>query len=604
MASGSFPLDLYGGFTGNPWWEARCTWSSSPNASANTSYVTVNIQMRHIASETTESFTGEYTGFYNIWSGPEEKDIISTTNFSAVKTITTSWTTLKTFSFTAKHDSSGNCTLYPGVRVNGASGTGAASTSRTTAGNVSFSLGSTRQKASITSAPDFTDEDSPTVRYSNPMGSSVSALEMCIADVTGYDIIVPYRSVSKTSGSYTFNFTDSERSNLISAVGTGTSVSVRFYLRTTISGSTYLSYSTKTLTVEVGGPVITASIADVDPVTVALTGGGTKYIKGRNSMQFSMSATGQKGATITKYNVACGNRSSSSTSGTLTNIENDVVIFSATDSRGITATKTIQLQGINYVKLTCNQTVKMLLESETAAQIELNVNGNYFDGSFGAQNNTLKIYSRHSRNDGEMGDWAEITPLISDISNNTYTLHADMSGFDPSGTYYFQCKAVDALGEVITEEYPAQFIPVFDWSKNDFNFNVPVTIEGNPLNDYVIETGTEAMGTNGTWYWSKWKSGRAECYGCRNYGIMAVTTEWGPLYRSEVFTQSLPYGLFVEEPEVIEITFRNGSFGAWIAKHETSAPSNSDSGSFIVVRPASAKLSPSNISFNVIGRWK
>jgi len=602
MASGTFSLDLYGGFSGTPWWEARCTWSSTPNASANTSYVTVNIQMRHV--EDIGTMVNQYTGFYNIWSGPENDWVVDTTNFSVTKIVTTSWTTLKTFSFTAKHDSSGNCVVYPGISVNGASGTAAASTSWTTSSDVSMNLGSTRQKATITSAPNFKDTDNPTITYSNPMGSSVSALDACIADSTGYTVYVPYRSISKTGSSYTFNLTTSERATLIAAAGNSTSLTVRFYVRTTISGTTYLSYLSKTMTIDASGPVITASIEDVNTTTVALTGGGTKFIRGHNSMSFSMTAEGQKGATISSYSVICGSKTANSASGTLTNIENDVVIFSATDSRGVTATKTIQLDAVDYVKLTCNQDVRMVLESENSAQVNINITGNFFNGSFGAKSNTLTLYVRHARNGEALGEWVDLSPLLYETNGNTYSLSPDVSGLDPSGTYIFQCKAVDALSEVVTNEYAVKFIPVFDWSKYDFNFNVPITIEGNPLVDFVIETGTEAMGTNGTWYWRKWKSGRADCYGVRNYGNMAVTTAWGGLYRSESFNQSLPSGLFIDTPEVIDITYRVSNYGGWIARHEATEPSSSNTGGFIVVRPANTTLNQAHIGFNVIGRWK
>lgn len=599
MASGSFLFDISSG-TNADMWQARCSWSSTPNASSNTSYVTMSIQARNVAGQNAMSKT--YSGSYEVWNNSTDSSVVSRTTFTLSKSITDSWTTLKTFSFTTSHDSSGNCILYPVMDVTQdyALGYSAWLTSR----DITVSLGSTRQKATITSAPNFTEEDSPTLYYSNPMGSSVSALEACIADSTGYTIYVPYRSVSKTSGSYTFNFTESERNALISAVGNGTTASVRFYLRTTIAGNYYLSYSTKTLTVEVGGPVITASIVDVDPTTTALTGGGDKFIPGRNSMQFSVSATGQKGATITKYYVVCGNKSSTATSGTLTNIENNVVIFSATDSRGVTATKTVQLTAIDYIKLTCNQELRMVLESENAAQVDLTVTGNYFNGSFGAQKNTLTLYVRSQEEGGTWSSWGDISILINDISNNTYTAHANVSGLNPNRTYTFQCKAVDALGEVVTTEYAVKLKPVFDWGKTDFNFNVPITIEGNPLVDFVIEEGTEAMGTNGTWYWRKWASGRADCYGVRNYGNMAVSTAWGGLYRSESFSQSLPYGLFIATPEVVDITYRVANYGGWIARHEATEASSDNTGGFIVVRPASATLNQAHIGFNVIGRWK
>lgn len=618
MASGTFALSNYGGFTGTPWWEAQCIWSSTPNAADNTSSVLITIQMRHVEDE--GEMLNQYTGFYNVLSGVTGDFIVETKEFAVVKTVTTNWTTLGSFTFTAQHDDDGNCTVAPNVRVYGASDTGAANTSRSTPADLEINLGSTRQKATITAAPNFNDSENPTIKYTNPMGNSVTALEACITNANGYTVLVPYRAISKTGSSYTFNLTTSERNALIAAAGDGTSVDVRFYVRTTIGTATQLSYLAKTFTVIADGPTITASIADVNSVTVPLTGGGTRFIRGRNSMSFSMTATGQKGATISSYAVTCGSQVIRSSSGTFYNIENDVVIFSATDSRGATSTKTIQLTAVDYIKLTCNQSVRMILDSDSSAQIALDMHGNYFSGSFGAKSNSLAVYVRHARNNEAMGDWVELTPLLSSISGGTYSLSTNMSGFDPSGTYTFQSKAVDALGVVMTAEYAVQFIPVFDWSKEDFNFNVPVTINGNlvvngtvtqtsgtdpaAIKDYVVETGTTAMGTNGTWYWSKWKSGKAECYGRRNYGNMAVTTTWGNLFRSDTFSQDLPYGLFSQTPEAINIDISSANFGGWIAKHEASNPDSSATGSFIVVRPASATLSQAYISFYVVGRWK
>jgi hypothetical protein len=273
------------------------------------------------------------------------------------------------------------------------------------------------------------------------------------------------------------------------------------------------------------------------------------------------------------------------------------------DSRGHTTSKQVHFKGDNFIpyfNVTCSQATRL----NPDRTIDLTVSGNYFNGSFGAVDNELIIETRHKENGGAWSEWEVITPLLSDRSNNTYTLNATISGYDPSGSYDFQCRARDKLSVAESAVDTVTLEPLFDWGRNDFNFNVPITIEGNSLNDYVIETGIEAMGSNGTWYWSKWKSGKAECYGCRNYGNMAISTDWGGWFRSGSFSQDLPSGLFISTPEVIDINLRQGSSGGWVVRYEYEEPSDSSTGSFIVVRPKSATISQAYISFHIIGRWK
>lgn len=581
--------------------EGRIMWGSVLDEANKRSTLTLSYQIRRTsggANSSNYSVSASIKGVTAAGIGPTYHNYNTSGNILIGDT--TNWKTLTTSTHTVYHsDWSGKaavaitCTIKGGV--NGVTWTAA---------EVEIALDRIFKKASITSAPNFTDEDNPTIYYDR---GYVDTLEAAIYDTSGYTSYASYRSIDIYGSSYTFTLTTAERNKLIAAANSSTSIKVRFYLKMTIEGAGSIPpvYKEVTLTIaDAGAPTITASIEDTQTLTKNLTGGGLKFIRGNNSMKYTMTATGKKGATIKSYSVICGSQKKTTTSGTLTNIENEVVIFSATDSRGKTATKTINLEPIDYIKLTCNQEVKMILESEDSAQMSLKIDGNYFNGSFGAKNNTLTIYTRHRRNNESYSEWGDITPLLASNTGGRYTLSANMSGFDPSGTYTFQCKAVDALGEAITSEYAVQFMPVFDWSKNDFNFNVPISIEGNPLADYVIEEGVEAMGTNGTWYWRKWKSGRADCYGVRNYGNMAVTTAWGGLYRSESFSQSLPSGLFIDTPEVIDITYRVSNYGGWIAQHEATAPSSSNTGGFIVVRPASATLSQARIGFNVIGRWK
>lgn len=595
MASGVFNLTTDDSFL------FQLLWNSTLNKSANTTTLTFTLQGSRPAGYSNNA--SSYTGELSLWDGEQIGETWRFTSGSKILS-SGSWTFIASTSFTISHNSNG---VAPSMFVDclgygTPNGTGFA-----TARDAVVELPANDRYAYITSAPHFTDEENPTIKYYNSSGNQVSSLQACIASDNGASTYVNYRDISKTGQSYTFELTDAERETLREVAANSNTLNVRFYIRTVLNGSTYHSYSsTRIMTIVNAEPILEATIKDTHPVATTLTGSPqTKIVKGQNLISVIGEAQPQKGATIERYEIVCGNEKKTSNSTTFTNIETDTISITAYDSRGNKATKTHKFEVVDYFKPTCNYKVSMdLATGGASADAHLEMRGNYFNGSFGAVNNTLEVFTRTAENDGEWNEWGEITILVNDISDGMYYLTATLSGFNPSSAYTFQYKVVDKLNAIETETYTIQLLPIFDWSNEDFNFNVPVSFNGQTMNDFVIETGTEAMGSNGTWYWSKWASGRAECYGCRNYGNMGVSTAWGGLYRSEAFSQSLPFGLFAKTPEVIDITFRNSNFGAWIAKHETSAPSTDESGSFIVVRPASATLSQAYIGFNVIGRWK
>lgn len=473
-------------------------------------------------------------------------------------------------------------------------------------GSGTITLDTIPRAAKALSAPEtFTDEDNPSFLYSNPAGTAVSSLQACIS-LDGSSADVPYRDVDKTGMTYVFNLTEAERNTLRNATKNANSRTVKFYIKTVIGSKTYYSNITRTLKIVNANPTLTVDAVDTNATTKALTGDAHKYIRYYSNVVASATGGAVKGASIT----------STTGAGTFNNVNQDSFTFKTTDSRGNSTEKTFTGTLIPYVYLTANFKPKISVDGD----VTILVKGNYFNGSFGAVANTLTLQYRYKRSGDAYTDWIGYTPEISGNEHST-SIEFTLPNFDYKDNYDFQVQVIDKLATVTPSAYTTNALPVFDWGPNDFNFNVPVAINGNlvvngvisqhdvpvvddnPPTDWVVEVGTTSMGSNGTWRWRKWASGKAECYGCRNYGNMGVSTAWGVLFRSEVFNQDLPVGLFIDTPEVIDITFRNSNFGAWIAKHETSAPSESNSGSFIVIRPASATLSQAYISFNVIGRW-
>lgn len=318
------------------------------------------------------------------------------------------------------------------------------------------------RQAILTAAPNFNDEANPTITYSNPAGNAVTALDACIG-WTGTDDI-KYRAVSKTGTSYTFNLTTAERTALRNATPNSNTKTVTFYLRTLLNGIYYYSNLQKTLTITNGNPTLNPTVVDTNATTIALTGDANKLVKYYSNAAITIGAAAVKGATLKSQKVTNGSKSLTA-NGTINAVESGSFVFTATDSRGNTASKTITKTFINYVKLTCNLGNDM---PTTDGTYNLTASGNYFNGTFGAVANTLTVQYRYKANNGAYGAWTAATATK---SGSTYKATATITGLDYQTTYTFQARAVDKLATIPSDEKAVKTTPVFDWGKDDFNVN-------------------------------------------------------------------------------------------------------------------------------------
>lgn len=89
------------------------------------------------------------------------------------------------------------------------------------------------------------------------------------------------------------------------------------------------------------------------------------------------------------------------------------------------------------------------------------------------------------------------------------------------------------------------------WSYNDSSntfaigsSDATISIKGAALSDFVVQ-----QGTSGNWYYRKWNSGRAECWG--NIPInTAITDSIGSIYYAAIENIAFPSGLFINKPLV------------------------------------------------------
>lgn len=321
--------------------------------------------------------------------------------------------------------------------------------------------------ATITSAPNFTDEDDPVVKVSNPAGVSVQL--GIFKDST--HALADYRTISGTS--YTFRLTLAEREAMRRVDTTKNTAQVRFYVKSTVGGQTFITYLTRTLTIQTPAPTLNPTVEDVNPTTLALTGESGNLVKYHSQVAVKTGAQAVKGASLVRQSVTCGSHTLTG-DGTLEGVESGTIVVSATDSRGNTTTKTVERKLVGYVRLSCTLGQGT---PDASGRFDLEVAGACYYGSFGEADNTLTVEYRYRAQGTEAwGAWTAVdrtTPM-----GFTYVAHATVEGLDYQTAYEFQARAEDALEQVESEVKVVKASPGFDWGKDDFAFHIPVYIQG------------------------------------------------------------------------------------------------------------------------------
>lgn len=270
----------------------------------------------------------------------------------------------------------------------------------------------------------------------------------------------------------------------------------------TYSGSTKVGSSSTTANVFVinSEPDVEATIKDVNSATVALTGDSNKFVKYMSNAKVEITATAKNSATIKSKKVICGNKSGTSTSNTLNNVESGTFVVSCTDSRGFSASKTITKTLVNYIKLAFTD-VSLERPSTTSNTVNASLKGNWFNDNFGTTNNTLSMKYRYRQSGGSWGSYNTISP---NKNGNTFSYSSSLgSSFNFNYEYEFEFVIEDKLMTVTQDVIVTQGIPILDIGKGDVvvngelyigDLNVEKAIEVNnvtssaDLDDYT-ETG-------------------------------------------------------------------------------------------------------------------
>ena len=252
-------------------------------------------------------------------------------------------------------------------------------------------------------------------------------------------------------------------------------IQCQFYAET-YSGSTLVGTSatvTATFTAT-GNPVINSfTLQDTNSTTTALTGDSSKMVRYVSNVKATVSSSGQNSASISSNKVNGSSTSSGvvTFNGATTNSYQLVV----TDSRGYTTSQTKTMTMVDYVPLTINATIKR--NTPTDGKVNISFSGNYFNGSFGSQSNTLTVQYRYKQSSSS--SWGSWTSLTATKSGNTYSGSTQLSGLTYTNIYNFEIRAVDKVQtKTITGITVSKGQPIFWWNDSGLNVTGNLKVDG------------------------------------------------------------------------------------------------------------------------------
>lgn len=314
--------------------------------------------------------------------------------------------------------------------------------------------------AKLVSAPNFNDENNPTITYTNPLGNVATTLQACIANTDGTGIGISYRNINKTGTlSYTFNFTEAERNSLRTAA-TSNSKKVKFYIKTAVDNTTYYSEKEATLTIVNGNPTFSDfTYADTNSTVSNLIGTDQALVKGKSSLQVTISSANKmvanKQASPKNYTFEFGNitkQADYSTNNVTVNMGlintagTQKLTVRAFDSRNNLTPVEKNIVVYEYAEPVINATVKRLNNFEN--QTTLSVSGEYSKLIVNnVAKNTVSSFRYRYKETGSSNweDWADITTTVSD---GNYTCDNVYLSLDNTKSFNFEIEVKDELSTV------------------------------------------------------------------------------------------------------------------------------------------------------------
>ena len=351
-------------------------------------------------------------------------------------------------------------------------------------------------------------------------------------------------------------------------------VTVKIY---TFNGETNLGNNDVSFTAYVPSDINTQpsiTINDIKPINALSSPFNTMFIQGLTRVNADFTASGVRGSRITSRSIVVEGETYDSSDGYtskyLSGHGEVTVALSATDSRGVTGSVTRKINVMAYAKpkimgevdgadIVCARCDAEGNITDSGTYLKVKARRSYSKVLSDVQKNFCAIVVRHRTANGQFSGWKTILAK-EDLSTNTVDSAPLLDGALSVDTSYVV--QVGVKDDISDEVYATFNIPTDKIDSHEGNgflalgkysekagfecawpaeFYDDVTIRGGKVNDFPVETGTNAI-----WTYRKWDSGVLEAWTTGELSFTATPNAiMGGYYTS--YSIGLP-DLFIDAP--------------------------------------------------------
>ena len=301
-------------------------------------------------------------------------------------------------------------------------------------------------------ASNLNDESSFWFTYSNPANSTLS----CWLEVNPASNHYASRSLSGTSGTYTWTLTETERNQLRAALANSNNGIIRIGLYSTIGGTTQASFIDRSFSIINATPQFSDfTYQDTNSTVTTVTGNNQVFVKGLSTLQATISSANKmvakKQATAKNYVTTIDNITKTTNYsasdlninvGTISTAGTKRLNIRAYDSRNNSVLVYKDITVYNYDKPVINATAERLNNFENTTTLKIGGTFSLLTINNVDKNALQTIQYRYRETDGTWENYVTLTPSI---TNNTYQCSDILLSLDNSKSFEIEVKVTDNL---------------------------------------------------------------------------------------------------------------------------------------------------------------